>query len=68
MIGTTKSHYSILDELGQSGMGINGKTDDVKLDRTVAKLGAVAEEGITDRPWPDAAKSGSCRCHNMPQH
>jgi len=78
MIGETISHYKIIEKLGEGGMGVVYKAQDMKLDRFVAlkflphRLSATEEE---EARLLQEAKAGSainhtnvCVIHDIKEH
>jgi serine/threonine-protein kinase len=69
MIGSTISHYRILDELGRGGMGVVYKAEDMKLDRIVAlKLltpGMLASEDDRARFYREARAAAALHHPNV---
>src|SRR5580700_1259145 len=69
MVGTTISHYQILDKLGEGGMGVVYKARDLRLDRFVAikvlPAGQLKDEARKERFIQEAKAASSLNHPNI---
>jgi tRNA A-37 threonylcarbamoyl transferase component Bud32 len=67
MIGTTLSHYRILEKIGEGGMGVVYRALDTRLDRTVAvKVLRPESVGDPERKWRFVREAKAASALNHP--
>ena len=67
MIGTSLSHYQILEKIGEGGMGVVYRALDTRLDRTVAiKLIRADTVGDAERKWRFVREAKAASALNHP--
>ena len=67
MIGTSLSHYQILEKIGEGGMGVVYRALDTRLDRTVAiKLIRADTVGDAERKWRFVREARAASALNHP--